>query len=112
MGHGATLLPFGGPDFSEPTPIGHFFLVLRPARWDLPADVAPAGRLLQEIVQQIGVEDLEGVALVAILAQSPGPPDAAAAVVRGDGRRLRGRMRPEPAMRRKPAGQPRPVRDL
>ena len=31
MGHSATLAPFGGPDYSQPIPIGHFFLVLNPA---------------------------------------------------------------------------------
>jgi LDH2 family malate/lactate/ureidoglycolate dehydrogenase len=30
MGHGATLKPFGGPDFSTPCPLGHFFLILKP----------------------------------------------------------------------------------
>lgn len=30
MGHSATLAPFGGPDYSQPIPIGHFFLVLKP----------------------------------------------------------------------------------
>jgi LDH2 family malate/lactate/ureidoglycolate dehydrogenase len=33
MAHGAALPPFGGPDFSKPTPMGHFFLVLRPDRF-------------------------------------------------------------------------------
>ena len=30
MGHGATFAPQGGPDFSEPIPLGHFFLILAP----------------------------------------------------------------------------------
>lgn len=30
MGHGATFPSFGGPDFSQPIPIGHFFLILDP----------------------------------------------------------------------------------
>ncbi len=30
MGHGATFAPMGGPDFSEPIPLGHFFLVMNP----------------------------------------------------------------------------------
>lgn len=31
MEHGARLDPFGGPDYSKPIPVGHFFLVLNPA---------------------------------------------------------------------------------
>ena len=31
MGHSRTLAAFGGPDWSKPIPIGHFFLVLSPA---------------------------------------------------------------------------------
>ena len=31
MGHGATLAPFGGPDYSQPIQVGHFFLILNPA---------------------------------------------------------------------------------
>lgn len=30
MGHGATFPSFGGPDFSRPIPIGHFFLIFDP----------------------------------------------------------------------------------
>ena len=30
MGHGATFASFGGPDFSQPIPIGHLFLVFDP----------------------------------------------------------------------------------
>ena len=30
MGHGATFASFGGPDFSQPIPIGHFFLIFDP----------------------------------------------------------------------------------
>jgi hypothetical protein len=33
MGHGATLLSFGGPEFSEPTSIGPVFVVLQPDRF-------------------------------------------------------------------------------
>lgn len=31
MGHGGTFAPFGGPDFSKPIRVGHFFLILQPA---------------------------------------------------------------------------------
>jgi LDH2 family malate/lactate/ureidoglycolate dehydrogenase len=31
MGHGATLAPLGGPDYSRPIRIGHFFLILEPS---------------------------------------------------------------------------------
>jgi ureidoglycolate dehydrogenase (NAD+) len=31
MGHSRTLAAFGGPDWSSPIPIGHFFVVLAPA---------------------------------------------------------------------------------
>lgn len=31
MGHGRTLSAFGGPDWSKPIPIGHFFIVMSPA---------------------------------------------------------------------------------
>ena len=34
MGHGATLQKFGGPDYSTPIPIGHFFLILNPAAFE------------------------------------------------------------------------------
>jgi ureidoglycolate dehydrogenase (NAD+) len=31
MAHGATFPPFGGPDYAQAIPIGHFFLILNPA---------------------------------------------------------------------------------
>ncbi len=50
MGHGATLAPLGGPDFSTPIPVGHFFLVLdRAAFQALAAFDARVGAFLADL---------------------------------------------------------------
>ena len=50
MGHGATLAHFGGPDFSKPIEIGHFFLILNPATFQaLAAFDARIGAFLEHL---------------------------------------------------------------
>jgi LDH2 family malate/lactate/ureidoglycolate dehydrogenase len=53
MGHGATFAPQGGPDFSQPIPLGHFFLILTPALFQ-GAEVFDAriGAMLRDLREQ------------------------------------------------------------
>jgi LDH2 family malate/lactate/ureidoglycolate dehydrogenase len=50
MGHGATLAPQGGPDYSRPIPLGHFFMILDPAAFQaLAAFDARVGAFLADL---------------------------------------------------------------
>ena len=50
MGHGATFPSMGGPDFGEPIPLGHFFLILNPATFQaLAAFDARVGAFLADL---------------------------------------------------------------
>jgi LDH2 family malate/lactate/ureidoglycolate dehydrogenase len=53
MGHGATLAPMGGPNYSDPIPVGHFFLILNPAVFQaLAAFDARVGAFLRDLRAQ------------------------------------------------------------
>jgi LDH2 family malate/lactate/ureidoglycolate dehydrogenase len=53
MGHGATLAPLGGPDYSRPIPLGHFFLVLDPGAFQaLAVFDARIGAFLEDLRAQ------------------------------------------------------------
>ncbi len=50
MGHGATLEPQGGPDYSRPIPLGHFFLLFAPTAFQaLAAFDARVGAFLADL---------------------------------------------------------------
>src|SRR5262249_19625590 len=53
MGHGVTIDPLAGSDYSKPIPIGHFFLILNPAIFEALASFdARVGAFLSDLRHQ------------------------------------------------------------